>query len=124
YQSTTAVAAPVFQVAIVDVETGLVVATAVSACDETPDVIDGAGVVECVFDRLPLRRRQYVLRLSITDTHQLMAYDDVPAGPRFAVVAGSSAATGAASTDRDGLVDIPFRFVHRVPAGAAGVTER
>jgi ABC-type polysaccharide/polyol phosphate transport system ATPase subunit len=119
YQSTATVAAPVFQVGIVDVDTGMVVATAVSGADEMPRMVEGPGVVECVFDRLPLRRRQYVLRLSITDAHQLMAYDDVPAGPRFAVVAGPGPSTRSTSGDLDGLVDIPFRFVHRVPAEAA-----
>src|SRR5262249_59895815 len=79
------VARPVFQVAIIDVDTGLVITTATSRAGDAPPLVDTAGVVECRFPRLPLRPRQYVLRLSITDTHQLASYDLVSAGPRFAV---------------------------------------
>jgi lipopolysaccharide transport system ATP-binding protein len=116
YVATTRVAAPVFQLAIVDVDTGLVVATATSAAGDVPAVVEGDGVIDCRFDSLPLRRRQYVLRLAITDAHQLVSYDAVTAGPRFAVVAGP-AASARSSEDEDGLVYLPYRFEHRVAAG-------
>ena len=45
-----------------------------------PDDVDGTGAIECRFPRLPLRPRQYVLRLSITDSYQLASYDLVTAG--------------------------------------------
>ena len=76
---------PVFQVAIVDVDTGLVITTATSRAGDVPATVEGDGAIECRFPRLPLRPRQYVLRLSITDAHQLASYDVVTAGPRFAV---------------------------------------
>jgi ABC-type polysaccharide/polyol phosphate transport system ATPase subunit len=115
YAATARVAAPIFQLAIVDVDTGLVVATATSARGDVPAVVHGDGVIDCRFDALPLRRRQYVLRLSITDSHQLVSYDTVTAGPRFAVVAGASAADRT-SEDEDGLVHLPYRFEHRAPS--------
>jgi ABC-type polysaccharide/polyol phosphate transport system ATPase subunit len=120
YSATTGVAAPVFQLAIVDVDTGLVVATATSSAGDVPAVVAGEGEIECRFDSLPLRRRQYVLRLAITDSHQLVSYDTVTAGPRFAVVAGSVAADRA-SEDEDGLIYLPYRFQHHVAAGAGSV---
>src|SRR5262245_32027046 len=89
YSPSKAVETPIFQIAIVDVDTGLVVATATSSPRDVPHVVSGEGRIECRFDAVPLRRRQYVLRLRITDAHQLMSYDEVTAGPRFAVVAGS-----------------------------------
>ena len=48
----------VFQVAIVDVDSGLVITTATSKA--TSSVVDGDGVIECRFDRLPLRPRQCI----------------------------------------------------------------
>jgi ABC-type polysaccharide/polyol phosphate transport system ATPase subunit len=118
YAASMSVSRPVFQVAIVDVDTGLVVATATSAASEVPEVVSRDGAIECRFDALPLRRRQYVLRMRITDAQQLMSYDEVLAGPRFAVTAGLNAAAASAE-DEDGLVSLPFRFDHHQPAGAA-----
>jgi ABC-type polysaccharide/polyol phosphate transport system ATPase subunit len=112
YEAAAPVSSPIFQMAIVDVDTGLVVATATSAQSDVPSAVSGRGTIQCVFDALPLKRRQYVLRLGITDTHQLVSYDTVLAGPRFAVVADSVAAPGAGEDD-DGLVMLPYRFAHR-----------
>ena len=117
YTATKGVAAPVCQLAIVDVDTGLVVATATSSSADVPAAVEGDGVIDCRFESLPLRRRQYVLRLSITDSHQLVSYDVVTAGPRFAVVAGP-AASERTSEDEDGLVYLPYRFEHRAATGA------
>ena len=112
YDASVPVAGPVFQVAIVDVDTGLIVATATSSPGDVREVAAGHGVVDCVFDSLPLKRRQYVLRLTITDSHQLVSYDVVTAGPRFAVTGGGGPLAGA-SEDDDGLVQLPYRFEHR-----------
>ena len=113
YEAAEAVPAPLFQIAIVDVDTGIVVATAVSSPTDVPALVNGHGVVECVFDAVPLRRRQFVLRLTITDSHQLVSYDVVTAGPRFAVVAAPNTRPGD-DEDDDGLVALPYRFEHRV----------
>jgi ABC-type polysaccharide/polyol phosphate transport system ATPase subunit len=111
YEASTPVASPVFQVAIVDVDTGLTVSTATSTRADVPANVAGSGVLECIFDPLPLRRRQYVLRMTINDAQQLVSYDVVTAGPRFVV-----AASGASSDqpDEDGIVAVPFRFEHHV----------
>jgi hypothetical protein len=108
----------VFQVAIVDVDTGLVITTATSSQIDSPGDVIGAGAIECRFPRLPLRPRQYVLRLAITDSHHLASYDAVTAGPRFAVSGGGRGVDELAD-EEDGLVSLPYEFVHHgaVPAG-------
>jgi hypothetical protein len=116
YEAAERVHSPVFQIAIVDVDTGLVVASATSSAGDMPATVDGQGVVECVFQSIPLRRRQFVLRMTITDSHQLVSYDVVTAGPRFAVVAAPSSRAGD-DDDDDGLVALPYRFEHRVTSG-------
>jgi lipopolysaccharide transport system ATP-binding protein len=116
YRAQQCVRAPVFQIAIIDVDTGLVVTTATSSETESPGDIAGDGVLECRFARLPLRPRHYVLRLSITDRHQLASYDTVTAGPRF-VVRGRGI-DGLADED-DGVVSLPCEFVHESAAHGA-----
>src|SRR5439155_1025405 len=86
YRAYQVVEYPVFQVAIVDVDTGLVITTATSDPSDGVDAAEAtARTIVCRFARMPLRARQYVLRLSITDRHQLGFYDVVSAGPSFAV---------------------------------------
>ena len=64
------------------------------------------------FSHLPLRARQYVVRLSITDAYQLASYDVVTAGPRFAIV-GHGAGVDSLADEQDGLVSLPFEVTHR-----------
>jgi ABC-type polysaccharide/polyol phosphate transport system ATPase subunit len=116
YRGESAIKRPVFQVGIIDVDTGLVITTATSRPADVPDTVVGAGTIECRFPRLPLRPRQYILRLSITDSYQLASYDVVTAGPRFAVSGHGSGVEGLAD-EEDGLVSLPFEFAHH----AAGV---
>ena len=82
-------------------------------------MVDGGGAIECRFPRLPLRPRQYVVRLSITDSHQLASYDLVSAGPRFAV-SGHGAGVDGLADEEDGLVSLPFEFTHYRAADVAG----
>ncbi len=110
YDASVAVHAPVFQIAIVDVDTGMTVAAATSSRADVPPVVEGCGALECIFDPLLLRRRQYVLRLTIADGQQLVSYDVVAAGPRFAVTA---AGAGGEQAEDEGFVALPFRFEHR-----------
>jgi len=109
YQAARPIARPVFQVGIIDVDTGLVITTATSRPADVSATVAGAGVIECRFPRLPLRPRQYIVRLSITDSYQLASYDVVTAGPRFAVSGHGSGVEGLAD-DEDGLVSLPFEF--------------
>jgi ABC-type polysaccharide/polyol phosphate transport system ATPase subunit len=111
---------PIFQVAIIDVDSGLVITTATSRAVDAPAEVDGAGAIEWRFARLPLRPRQYVLRLSITDRHQLASYDLVSAGPRFAVSGHGTGVDGLAD-EEDGLVSLPFEFVHHQTAAGERV---
>ena len=55
YRAEQRVQSPVFQVAIIDVETGLVITAATSSHDDSPGEVTGDGVIECRFGRLPLR---------------------------------------------------------------------
>jgi ABC-2 type transport system ATP-binding protein len=111
YRAAHPVRCPVFQLAIVDVDTGVIVSTANSTDAATPESVDGDGSIECRFPHLPLRPRHYVLRLSILDQFQLAAYDVVTAGPRFAVTDPGSGVDSLAH-EQDGLVTLPFEFVH------------
>jgi len=121
YKSERAVERPVFQIAIIDVDTGLVITTATSGTADVPGQVAGPGAVECRFPRLPLRPRQYVLRLSITDSHHLASYDVVIAGPRFAV-SGLGGGVDNLADEEDGLVSLPYEFTHR--SVAARVSNR
>jgi ABC-type polysaccharide/polyol phosphate transport system ATPase subunit len=113
YRVTHPVNRPVFQLAIVDVDSGIVVSTASSAAQSAqgPPTIDSDGAIECRFAHLPLRPRQYVLRLSILDEYQLAAYDLVTAGPRFAIT-GQGGGVDSLADEQDGLITLPFEFVH------------
>ena len=126
YVATQPIDSPVFQVAIVDIDTGVVVTTASTvrpsghqaigpSGHQAVGVIDGSGEIEIRFAHLPLRPRQYVLRLSITDAFQLASYDVVTAGPRFAVI-GQGAGVDSLADEQDGLVTIPFEVSHRTTA--------
>jgi ABC-type polysaccharide/polyol phosphate transport system ATPase subunit len=117
YTATTAVESPVFQVAIVDIDTGVVVTTATTAGRDRAGTVNGPGEVEIRFAHLPLRPRQYVLRLSITDAYQLASYDIVTAGPRFAVT-GRGAGVDSLADEQDGLVTVPFEVAHRTGAAS------
>jgi ABC-type polysaccharide/polyol phosphate transport system ATPase subunit len=112
YRAEPGVAVAVFQIAIIDVDTGIVVSTATSSSTAV-DRTSGDGLIECRFPRLMLRPRQYVLRLAITDEHQLASYDQLSAGPRFAIAGGGRGVDGlvAANDDEDGLVALPYEFV-------------
>jgi len=118
YRAGRAVRRPVFQVAIIDVDSGLVVTSASSDPATSPPEIAGEGTFECRFDALPLRARQYVLRLTITDDHLLASYDQVTAGPRFAVSGRGKGVENLADED-EGLVTLPFTFQFPVPADGA-----
>src|SRR3954463_2856328 len=111
YHAEKTVERPVFQVAIIDVDSGLVVTTATSNAAAVPARVDGDGAVECRFANLPLRPRQYVLRLAISDSHQLASYDQVTAGPRFAVT-GQGKGVDMLADEEDGLVSLPYEFEH------------
>jgi ABC-type polysaccharide/polyol phosphate transport system ATPase subunit len=111
YRAERAVERPAFQLAIIDVDSGLVITTATSNASSMPARVEGDGVVECRFANLPLRPRQYVLRLSISDSHQLASYDVVTAGPRFAVI-GRGRGVDTLADEEDGLVTLPYEFDH------------
>jgi len=104
-------------VAIVDIDTGVVVTTASSAGRDGALTVDGPGEIDIRFTRLPLRPRQYVLRLSITDRDHLASYDTVTAGPRFAVT-GQGDGVDSLADEQEGLVTVPFDVVHRAGARA------
>ena len=111
YRAERAVPRPVFQVALIDVDTGLVITTASSRAGDVPQTVEGSGSLEWRFARVPFRPRQYVARLSITDSHQLASYDVVTAGPRFAI-SGQGAGVDGLADEEDGLVSLPFDFAH------------
>ena len=112
YTATKPIDQPVFQIAIVDVDTGVVVTTASSAGRPGSGLIDGKGQIDVRFNHLPLRPRQYVLRLAITDRDQLASYDSVTAGPRFALT-GHGGGVDSLADEQEGLITVPFEISHR-----------
>ena len=128
YVASKPVEAPVFQVAIVDIDTGVVVTTASTAnrpagrASGLAGIVAGPGEIEISFAHLPLRPRQYVLRLSITDAFQLASYDVVTAGPRFAIT-GQGAGVDSLADEQDGLVTLPFEVGHRLKTGHRSATD-
>ena len=50
-----------------------------------------------------------MLRLAISDSHQLASYDQVTAGPRFAVT-GYGRGVETLADEEDGIVSLPFEF--------------
>jgi lipopolysaccharide transport system ATP-binding protein len=112
YRAEKTVDRPVFQIAIVDVDTGVAVTTASSTAAEVPFEVAGTGTIECRFTHLPLRPRQYVVRLSITDGRQFLPYDVLAAGPRFAVTGSGGAGGSGEGGEEDGLVSLPYEFFH------------
>jgi hypothetical protein len=110
---------PVFQIAIIDVDSGIVVSSASSDSATGPGEVRGAGVLECRFDQLPLRARQYVLRLGITDTHLMASYDLVSAGRRFAV-SGRGQGVDTLADEDEGLVSLPYRFTFATDTAGTG----
>jgi ABC-type polysaccharide/polyol phosphate transport system ATPase subunit len=106
YRATEPVRTPVFQVAIVDVDTGFVVSTAASQPSNAP-VVDGTGMIRCMFPSLPLRPRHYIVRLAIFDALRTVEYDHVTAGPRFIV---TLAGRGEVGDEDDGFVTLPCEF--------------
>ena len=121
YRAEQRIDGSVFEIAIIDVDTGLVVTTAKSPELDVARGVERAGVIECRFPRLPLRPRQYVLRLSIADRHQLASYDVVTAGPRFAVSGQGRGVDGLvpAADEDDGLISVSYEFVHQGAAAPA-----
>ncbi len=57
YRADRCVAAPVFQVGVIDVDTGIVITTATSRTADVPGEVFGIGAIECRFERLPLKPR-------------------------------------------------------------------
>jgi ABC-type polysaccharide/polyol phosphate transport system ATPase subunit len=108
YQTTHAVEAPLFQISIVDVDTGFVVSTASSDPAALP-VADAAGSVRLTFPELPLKPRHYVVRLAIFDAQKIAEYDYVTAGPRF-IVSAPAAGAAMVEDDEDGFVTLSYEF--------------
>lgn len=112
YRAVQPVRRPVFQIGIVDIESGLLVSSAISPPGSLPETVVGAGSVECVFEALPLRQRHYALRLTITDPDRTAFYDLLSGGPRFTVVADERTGDPMAEDGQD-LVRLAYCFSHR-----------
>jgi ABC-type polysaccharide/polyol phosphate transport system ATPase subunit len=107
YRVTDPVRGPLFQVAIVDVDTGFVVTTASSMPSRT--AIAEGGAVRWTFPALSLRPRHYIVRVTAFDGLKTVEYDHVTAGPRFVVAPSQQDAIG---DEDDGFVSLPCTFEH------------
>jgi lipopolysaccharide transport system ATP-binding protein len=108
YQAHEPVRGPLFQVWLVDVDTGFIVSTVSSVPSQVP-LADGPGSVSCTFPSLPLKPRHYVVRLAIFDGHKTVEYDHVTAGPRFLVTAPVGG-SDAYEDEESGFVSLPYAF--------------
>jgi ABC-2 type transport system ATP-binding protein len=110
YRAERPVARPVFQVAIVDVDTGLVITTATSRPNDVPDAVGGLGTIECRFPRLPLRPRQHLACRSptlISSPYDLAGRPPLCGErPRFC---------RQPADEEDGPVSLPFEFARITP---------
>jgi ABC-type polysaccharide/polyol phosphate transport system ATPase subunit len=118
YHASSAIQAPLFQMSIVDVDTGFTVSTASSAPSRVA-VADGPASIRCTFDALPLKPRHYIVRLAIFDGMKTVEYDYVTAGPRFIVTTPRGASDVYADED-DGFVTLPCAFDY-TPEGSSVV---
>ena len=122
---SSAVARPVFQVAIIDVDTGLVVTTATSRPADVPD--DGRRATarsSAGFRGCRCGRGSTSCGCRSPTAISSRRTTSVTAGPRFAVSGHGSGVEGLAD-EEDGLVSLPFEFAHHagdVPALPRGVT--
>jgi ABC-type polysaccharide/polyol phosphate transport system ATPase subunit len=108
YHASQPIRGPLFQMSVVDVDTGFTVCTASSAPAAVP-LADGAGSIRCTFDALPLKPRHYIVRLAIFDGLKTVEYDYVTAGPRF-IVSTAPGASDVYADEDDGFVTLPFAF--------------
>jgi hypothetical protein len=110
YHASQVVRQPLFQISVVDVDTGFTVCTASSLPAEIP-VADGPGSIRCTFQALPLKPRHYIVRLAIFDGLKTIEYDAVTAGPRFIVTTAPGESDVYADED-DGFVTLPCAFAY------------
>jgi len=117
YEARQRVRGPLFQISIVDVDTGFTVSTASSAPSAVPDA-NGRDSIRCTFRALPLKPRHYLVRLAIFDGQKTIEYDDVTAGPRFIVTSAPGAPDLYADED-DGFVTLPYAFEYAPQVSAS-----
>ena len=110
YHASQTVRQPLFQISVVDVDTGFTVCTASSLPAEIP-AADGPGSIRCTFQALPLKPRHYIVRLAIFDGLKTIEYDAVTAGPRFIVTTAPGESDVYADED-DGFVTLPCAFAY------------
>jgi hypothetical protein len=114
YEASEPIRQPLFQMSVVDVDTGFTVSTASSAPAQVP-LAHGSGSIRCVFDALPLKPRHYIVRLAIFDGMKTVEYDYITAGPRFIVTTPPGASDVYADED-DGFVTLPCAFDYAAQA--------
>ena len=120
YRANEPVRQPVFHMAIVDVDTGVVVSTVASQPSSLPVVV-GTGLIRCTFPSLPLRPRHYIIRLTILDSLRTVEYDQVTAGPRFVVT--PTVQGGEYGDEEDGFVSLPCAFEFAPSVFRVGATQ-
>jgi lipopolysaccharide transport system ATP-binding protein len=116
YHASQPIIQPLFQLSVVDVDTGFTVSTASSQPREVA-VANGPGSIRCTFLALPLKPRRYIVRLAIFDGKKAVEYDYVTAGPRFVVTMAPGAADQYGDED-DGFVTLPCEFDYATEASA------
>lgn len=104
----------IFRFAIVDVESGIFVAVGDTQGTEMPRVIQGKGVIRCVFESLPLRPRRYSIYLTICGSDLSVAYDRWMGAAHFAVSASYIDKHAGFVHGQKDLLHLPFHIEHSI----------
>jgi len=124
YQAFEPIRDPHFQFGIRDMATGIIV-TLVDVNSQNsliPEVIQGTGAVDCIFDPIPFRPRRYGLYLRIG--YPTQAFDIWDDGDCRFIVSGVGLSTDTGFLyGRGDLVGVPFRIEHRFGEGFNNVAK-
>lgn len=103
----------VFRIWIQDVATGTIVTMADSRMGDVPTRLAPEGTVECIFDPVQLRPRQYSVFVSVSDSDLLVAYDRWGNAVTFAVSAEGLDEDVTFVHGQPDLVSLPYTIQHK-----------
>jgi lipopolysaccharide transport system ATP-binding protein len=110
YRTFRSLERPIFRFAIRAPHHGVTVCAADSRPSDIPDIVDGDGVIEAVFDGPPLQPGRYSVALSIWGPDGIALYDSLGVAGDFTVPVTPGSTSYV--VDRDDLVRVPASFAH------------
>ena len=116
YRAFRRIERPVFRFAIGSPRHGAIVSSVDSSSQDVPEMVEGPGLVECVFEAPPLRPGHYSLALSILGPDGIALYDSLAVAADFVVSASGRHGEDGRASDRGDLIDIPATIRHQSSA--------